>query len=425
MAQKISQGNIFGRLGSGIGQGLAEQIPKEIEQYQLKSGLKDFSENSQGLDPMQQLAKIASVRGVTPQMIQSFSELAKQQAKGNSLDQQKAPIEDRFAGISESKASPDMPKTPSLTKAEHLEILQKGNVPPTKEEEYQFAGSEFKKNPAKFNGNPEEALQYARDHFQRQQDQFNAIEAQDKRLKDIEKNLESRLQSHSNKLKAKVPANLYSKIEDKAINSLKPKSEGGEGLTEQDAMKTYGKELDAASRDYGSLQSLDLGLFGQSSDKTLRSIKNLQKDARKRGDTENMADTMVAENGTSPMFSYAIFEPVADVPKLSQALKTLPAMRSADVSVGTPYGKRMNKEKTLEIAKKLAPMLKDNEEASPLSVAYELKKKGYDADAWLEYLTNNRKDLNLKENQVRQLEKTESTFPSLEDWWLSSFSGIE
>jgi hypothetical protein len=77
------QGNLFGRLGSGIGQGLAEQIPKEIEQYQLKSGLKDFSENSQGLDPMQQLAKIASVRGVTPQMIQSFSELAKQQNTKN------------------------------------------------------------------------------------------------------------------------------------------------------------------------------------------------------------------------------------------------------------------------------------------------------------------------------------------------------
>lgn len=83
MAQKISSGNLFGRLGSGIGQGLAEQIPKEIEQYQLKSGLKDFSENSQGLDPMQQLAKIASVRGVTPQMIQSFSELAKQQNTKN------------------------------------------------------------------------------------------------------------------------------------------------------------------------------------------------------------------------------------------------------------------------------------------------------------------------------------------------------
>lgn len=42
--QKIKQGNIFGRIGSGIGQGLAEHAPKEIERSRLASGLKALGE---------------------------------------------------------------------------------------------------------------------------------------------------------------------------------------------------------------------------------------------------------------------------------------------------------------------------------------------------------------------------------------------
>jgi hypothetical protein len=82
VAQTIKQGNIFGRIGSGIGQGIAEQAPKEVERYRLASGLKDLSE-SQGLSPFQQFSRLASLPGATPQMIQSGSELLRQQAQGN------------------------------------------------------------------------------------------------------------------------------------------------------------------------------------------------------------------------------------------------------------------------------------------------------------------------------------------------------
>jgi len=78
MAQKIKQGNIFGRVGSGIGQGLAEQLPKEIERNRLSSGLSAFEKESGNMTPIQQMARLSSIPGITPQMIQSFSELAKQ-----------------------------------------------------------------------------------------------------------------------------------------------------------------------------------------------------------------------------------------------------------------------------------------------------------------------------------------------------------
>lgn len=82
MAQKIKQGNIFGRIGSGLGKGLAEQIPKEIERSRLANGLKEIGEQ-QGQTPFQQFAALSGVPGITPQMIQSGAELLKQQGIRN------------------------------------------------------------------------------------------------------------------------------------------------------------------------------------------------------------------------------------------------------------------------------------------------------------------------------------------------------
>jgi len=94
MVQKIKQANIFGRIGTGIGKGLAEQVPEEIQRYRLKQGLQDFEKDHENLTPIQQLARLSSIPGITPQTIQSFSELAKIQnvknAYGNRSQNRKA-----------------------------------------------------------------------------------------------------------------------------------------------------------------------------------------------------------------------------------------------------------------------------------------------------------------------------------------------
>src|SRR6478752_4229054 len=77
MAQYIKQGDIFGRVGTGFAKGLAEQVPKEIERNRLSSGLKAFEQEHQNLNPMQQLARLSAIPGITPQTIQSFSDLAR------------------------------------------------------------------------------------------------------------------------------------------------------------------------------------------------------------------------------------------------------------------------------------------------------------------------------------------------------------
>ena len=86
MVQYIKQGNIFGRIGTGIGKGLAEQLPKEIENSRHRAGLQELADQSGNLSPAQFLAKAAGTYGITPQEIQSFGELAKIQNKGNAFE---------------------------------------------------------------------------------------------------------------------------------------------------------------------------------------------------------------------------------------------------------------------------------------------------------------------------------------------------
>jgi len=83
MAQQIKQANIFGRIGTGLGRGLAEQLPKEVDRERLSSGLRSFEEEHQNLNTMQQIARLSAIPGITPQSIQSLSELAKVNNQGN------------------------------------------------------------------------------------------------------------------------------------------------------------------------------------------------------------------------------------------------------------------------------------------------------------------------------------------------------
>lgn len=78
----VSPGSAWGRIGTSVGQGLAEQIPKEAERYRLKSGLEELS-NTPGLSQTQQMAKLLAIPGITPQGIQSFGDLLRQQQLGN------------------------------------------------------------------------------------------------------------------------------------------------------------------------------------------------------------------------------------------------------------------------------------------------------------------------------------------------------
>jgi len=84
MATYVKQGDIFGRIGQNLGQGLAEQIPKEVERNRLSQGLQQLNQQK-NLSPLEYFTQALGVPGLIdrPQAIQSLSELAKIQNQGN------------------------------------------------------------------------------------------------------------------------------------------------------------------------------------------------------------------------------------------------------------------------------------------------------------------------------------------------------
>ena len=108
MVQYVQNADIFGRVGSGIGQGLAEQLPKEIERNRLAAGLQSFEQEHGDLNPMQQMARLSAIPGVTPQMIQTFGELAKLNNQRSAMQRRAESYQGQPGGQSTMAASPDL-----------------------------------------------------------------------------------------------------------------------------------------------------------------------------------------------------------------------------------------------------------------------------------------------------------------------------
>lgn len=94
MAQKIETSpTLFGQLGKGLGQGLADVIPREVERQRLSAGLSQFAKESGDRSPLENLAALASIPGALdrPQLIQSFSDLARIQGQRNAYKRGRTP----------------------------------------------------------------------------------------------------------------------------------------------------------------------------------------------------------------------------------------------------------------------------------------------------------------------------------------------
>ncbi len=427
---QVKQGNLFGRIGSGIGQGLAEQIPKEIERHRLSEGLKNIGQE-EGLSPYQQFAKLAAVPGITPQMLQSGAELLRHQARGKAIGEEgfhkPSPFPEQTV-TEKAKTS----EVPSLTQESTFAKAQEGFIPRSEPEKMSAAGQKYNQNPAFFGNDPQKAIDYENQIDQTNQSRSQAYQTKHENLSKIQDNVVNRLGSQYEKLQAKVPSELFSRIEDEAIQAAKPKSEGGKGLTEQQAMKEYGNKLNDASRQFEKIPELGNWLITRPAKDTLSAMKGIQNEMEKIGETDNFAKEMITQNQISPELSYSIAQPVNRIPELNKLLKDAPDMNlSKDASLGG-LAKRAYRAitgspttETLKLAPQLAELVSKNEKASPLAIAHELNKKGLDGQAWLKYLNDNANRLNLRARQSEQANTPLNVINPMNDWWLESFTGIE
>lgn len=432
MAQYIKQADIFGRVGSGIGAGLAEQIPKEIERGRLASGLKALEKEGAELTPQQYFTRALSVPGLIerPQVVQSLADLARQQGQAQAFKDyaqgKEIPKTETFPAAPTLGKQIETQKTPSITQEKPLEKIQEGYIPPTQEEIDQIASQAFNENPAFFKNDPQLARQWSKDKAEQEEKINLAYQKKHSDLSELQKNVIEKLKNHAKNLGVEIPANVYSKIEDKAINAVKPKSQGGEGKTEQQAEKDYGEELDAISKDYKAIDTLGgWGITGRPAKESIGAIKSLQEKFEKRGDTENLAQKLIAKANLGPAFAYSLAQPVYKVPEINNELKQLKPTTGSFKPFRLPMSKEEIEKTSIQFNKKVAPLLKNNDKASPLAIAHNLNKLGYDGRGFLDYVIDHRDDLNLTEKQGRQLDIPLNNRPTINELWLSEWTGIE
>lgn len=419
-------GNVFGRIGKGVGKGLSEQLPKEMERSRLSSGLKKL-EQEKDLDPMQFFTRALTLPGMTPQAIESLGKLAKHRMQAQGLK--------GFAGERE-KGADAFPKSimpevkgqkgeaPSITTRTPIEATLNPYIPMSTGEINQAASQVYEENPAFFQHEPQRAIDYVRQQDAQEQAINSALQGQRSNEQQVQSTIVNSLKDQNKLLGTRVPSNVYSSIEDKAINAVRSKKDGGEGLTEQEAMKKYGKELDSISRDYSSIDALgNWGILQKPSSSTLNGIRSLQTKFAERNDLENFAQELMTKNKLSPGIAHYLAYPPNQTKELNNTLMKAPNIPRPKPGIEPPIPEHVKIRKTEELAKKLAPTLGKN--GSPLSVAEELKAKGYDPQTWLNYLRKNRKSLDLTESQARQLDIALPKGINLNDLWLIKFAGLD
>ena len=145
MAQIINDpysGNIFGRVGKAVGQGLAEQIPTEIKNYRLSKGIEKLA-SDKNLTPLQQIAGLHALPGgaeAAPTLIPFLERQQQKQAFEKHRENRK--IKPASEGrIAAEKGKPELfyqenKNVPSFAKEEKTRKYEAGLVPKHEIENY-------------------------------------------------------------------------------------------------------------------------------------------------------------------------------------------------------------------------------------------------------------------------------------------------
>lgn len=410
-------GNPFGRLGKGIGKGLSEQIPKEIERNRLSSGLKAL-EQEKNLDPFQFFTRAATLPGITPQMVESLGRLSERRMKAQGLERfgkgngNTEGISPFSKGLPPEKPMQNKGEVPSITTSQGVEATRRPFIPRSTPEKFQAAKAKYEANPALYGHNADEALALENQIDEDEAARSEALQKQRVGETKVQDTIKNALTSQHILLKSNVPSPVYSNLEDEAIKSVLPVSEGGRGFTEHQAAKEYGNKLDEISKDYSAVSKLGSFQMRTKGEKEVkRVLAGLQKKFASRGEQEHFAKFLQANNGLSPQISYKIAYPISDNPRVISELEKLPDLKARGP---IPFTKKYTTSYQ-ELIPKLAEAM--GKSGGPLSVADAIQDRGYNADDFLDYLRKN-KDRLLTPDQALQLDEARNFIPSLNDLYL-------
>jgi len=430
MAQYISPGNIFGRIGSGIGKGLAESMPDEIQRQRLGAHLKSLSEQKD-LTPFQQFSGLVSAPGSTPQIVQSGTDLLRQQAiLNNAKAEQPLPRKEgaqnvnvNFPRIPAAENQPSSVTPPPRAKLQPY-------LPPEFQEREQAALDLHKSNPLQFS-TLDSARNYVNSNVNANIERSNAEIAAEDLRQGVQTKAEKELKNEIDTRGASIPGEFRSEIEKDMLEEVNSGK-----ISEKDAAKKYGQIASDLDRVYKNIYSWGgVDLITNNKPELLRAMDSARQQFEKIGKPRRYAESLMAYNEVTPGFAYAQAIPVNKTPELNNIIKELKPLETphAKKVVGLPGlggvgSSSATSQKKRQESEKIYPQLAKamGKDGSPQAIAYELDKKGYDGPGYLEYVNNNADRYDLTTGQLDELGKTnKSYFGILNNWWLQSFSGVK
>ncbi len=448
------RGNVFGRLGASLGKGLSEQLPKEIERSRLASGLKDFEAGSQGLNPIQQYARLAAIPGMTPEHLYNLSPLLKQVSQ-----RQAAPIQvpaGRQAQVEIPANSPGQPQTSRTGMQSNANIPQQSNISERAQVNEDYLKAQDPNTPRQFpqagivtqealnaeatpiiRPTPEEI--WNRGIQLSQQDPFN-FPTPEAGANFVDKQVNTEIANQeAMRNKASLQRNQQQEIDSEfnaAMGAKLHKPIGGlenygdvlgdmqvglrnaayeavkDGkMTPKQAGQYYsnkGLELAKATNKLRELSGLTK--FQRSTGGIVSSIKSIQKMYDELGLRREFTD-MVRDNLdlTQAGASYLV-NPASNNKSIQKELDNFKKYSSFDL-----FGESPNRFQEDEAYKKIASHLNPND--SLLSIGYALQEKGFDPDKWLSYIAND-PDVPLTQVQRNEMNNSFPKLRSLGDIWL-------
>ncbi len=424
MVQVVEQTpSIFGRIGKGFGQGLGEQIPKEVDRYRLSKGLEALGKNAGNLSPLEQYTQLASIPGALehPELIRSFTELAKQQGIRNAYKRNRA----------DAPTREDIPKTPEAIRNTNFANLSadqiqrsvvQGQTIPSNQTREQEAIS----NPPAANENPlnekfippspwnqarnesaineafdrglattfPEAQAYANsqreiyerapEEYRKQLDYKKGI---DKEVDDLfDKHLETRLQKKGNETFADIPGDLQLKIKKKARNSVAT----GKMTPEQAAEYYSAKALDLAKSKSQALKIANRDIWDRilpyKKDEALKNLQHIAQNYSDMGADEDFYNFLttdaIGENGRQD--GLGLSPGGAAIIQYPRTEKVKSLIKNTKISNKNPS------ESTRSFAQELFKAITPND--SFLAIARQMKQQdaNFDEYAFFDYLRDNK-----------------------------------
>jgi hypothetical protein len=415
---QVSQGSLAGRLGSGLGQGLADQIPKEVDRYRLSQGLKQFEKESANLTPFQQATKLMSIPGIGAEHIYALQPLLQQQkARQAQVDYGKS-----FSGNQNTKpaakgqpAQRGIPAEKSITNLETEQALLEPNLPPTPQEINALAGQLIQDFPDKF-VNPEQANAEASNLLSAEYNKTQALREQSK-INDAAK---TDIENEFNKVLGDLGANIPGEEKQKLLNQAY-KDVGSSKKTKLQAANDVAKEGLKLAQGVTSLQTINKQWFPNP--ETARKSVNQLRQGPFKGNSELLYNKLQSEWGLTPGFAKTLSNPPSENKDYSEYLKSIPMQNLG----GKEFLK--NREagypREVKAADQMVKHLKPND--SILAGLVQMQGKGLDANAVMEQIRNlyNSDKISLSESQIKELSQPAISKPSVKDFWYMIMFGYE